>query len=127
MKRILIIEGDAAVRETMGLALLKRGYQVTLAEDGLRGYDTALFIKPSLIVTGIKLPGTDGIRLIQRIRQNPSLRDIPILVTTAFGTGSATFSLQQGANAYEPKPIDPHSFLITVDRLLANSDTLKAA
>jgi len=48
-------------------------------------------------------------------------------VTTAFGTGTATFSLQLGANAYEPKPIDPQSFLTTVQRLLDDRDSLRAA
>jgi DNA-binding response OmpR family regulator len=48
-------------------------------------------------------------------------------VTTAFGTGTATFSLQMGANAYEPKPINPESFMSTVRRLLTDRDSIKAA
>ena len=48
-------------------------------------------------------------------------------VTTAFGDGCATFSLQQGANAFEPKPIDPQSLLATARRLLAERETMKAA
>ena len=125
MKRILIIEDDDVVRELMGMALLKRGYAVTLAENGVRGYDTALFLKPDLIVTDLRMPGADGIQVVRRVRATPSLEKTPILVTTAFGTGAATFSLQLGANAYEPKPIDPQSFLATVERLLADCDTLK--
>ena len=127
MRRILIIEDDDASRELMGLALLKRGYQVTVAEDGVRGYDTALFLKPDLIITDIRMPGADGIHVVRRVRDTPSLEGTPILITTAFGTGGATFCLQLGANAYEPKPIDPQSFLATVDRLLADCDSLKAA
>ena len=127
MKRILIIEDDDVVRDLMGMALLKRGYAVTLAEDGVRGYDTALFLNPDLIVTDLRMPGADGIQVVRRVRATPSLEKTPILVTAAFGTGAATFSLQLGANAYEPKPIDPQSFLATVERLLADCDTLKAA
>jgi len=127
MKRILVIEDDDVIRELMGMALLKRGYQVTLAGHGMRGYDTALFLKPDLIVTDLKMSGNDGIQVVRRVRETPSLEKTPILVTTAFGTGAATFSLQQGANAYEPKPIDPQSFLSTVERLLAESDQLKMA
>ena len=127
MRRILVIEDDEVSRELMSMALLKRGYQVTLAEDGVRGYDKALFLKPDLIITDISMPGADGIHVVRRVRDTPSLEKTPILITTAFGTGGATFSLQLGANAYEPKPIDPQSFLTTVDRLLADCDTLKAA
>jgi CheY-like chemotaxis protein len=126
-KRILIIEDDDETRELLRMALERRGYEVTEAEDGVRGYDTALFLRPDLIVTDIQMPGADGVHVVRRVRDTTSLEKIPILVTTAFGTGTATFSLQLGANAYEPKPIDLESLLTTVKRLLADRDTLKAA
>ena len=126
-KKILLIEDDDVMRELMRMSLTKSGYQVAVAEDGVRGYDTALFLKPDLIVTDIQMPGADGIHVVRRVRDTPSLEDTPILVTTAFGTGSATFALQLGANAYEPKPINSQSFLSTVRRLLADRDNLKAA
>ena len=126
-KKILVIEDDDEVRELIGLALLKRGYQVTLAENGVQGYDTALFLKPDLIVTDIRMPAADGIHVIRRVRDTPTLETTPILVTTAFGYGNATFSLQLGANGFEPKPLDLQSFMATVERLLAERDTEKAA
>ena len=126
-KTILVIEDDDVMRELMQLSLVRSGYEVTVAEDGVRGYDTALFLKPDLIVTDIQMPGADGIHVVRRVRDTPSLERTPILVTTAFGTGSATFALQLGANAYEPKPINSQSFLSTVRRLLVDRDTLKAA
>jgi len=126
-KRILVIEDDDETRELLRMALEKRGYQVTVAEDGVRGYDTALFLKPDLIITDIRMPGADGVHVVRRVRHTASLEKIPILVTTAFGTGTATFSLQLGANAYEPKPIDTDSFMSTVKRLLSERDSLKVA
>ena len=127
MSRILVIEDDDAMREVIGLALLRSGHEVTLAENGVDGYDAALFVRPDLIVTDIQMPGADGVHVIRRVRDTPALKSIPILVTTAFGSGTATFSLQLGANAYEPKPLDLRSFLATVKHLLATRDTLKAA
>jgi len=124
---ILVIEDDDVMRELMRLSLVRSGYEVTVAEDGVRGYDTALFLKPDLIVTDIQMPGADGIHVVRRVRDTSSLERTPILITTAFGTGSATFALQLGANAYEPKPINSQSFLSTVRRLLADRDTRKAA
>jgi CheY-like chemotaxis protein len=64
------------------------------------------------------MPGADGVHLVRRIRDTPAIADVPILVTTGYGSGSATFALAQGATAYEPKPLDPESFLATVKRLL---------
>jgi CheY-like chemotaxis protein len=126
-KKILVIEDDDEARELIGLALLKRGYQVTLADNGVQGYDTALFLRPDLIVTDIRMPAADGIHVIRRVRDTPGLETTPILVTTAFGFGHATFSLQLGANAFEPKPLDLHSFMSTVERLLTERDSQKAA
>ncbi len=126
-KRILIIEDDDETRELLRMALEKRGYQVTVAEDGVRGYDTALFLKPDLIVTDIQMPGADGVHVVRRVRDTTTLEKIPILVTTAFGNGTATFALQLGANAYEPKPINSQNFLATVRRLLSDRGTMKAA
>jgi len=126
-RRILVIEDDEIMRELMRMTLEQNGYEVTTAEDGVRGYDTALFLKPDLIVTDIQMPGADGIHVVRRVRDTASLENTPILVTTAFGTGTATFSLQVGANAFEPKPINSQSFLSTVKRLLCKRGTVRAA
>ncbi len=126
-KKILVIEDDDVMRELMRMTLEQHGYEVAIAEDGVRGYDTALFMKPDLIVTDIRMPGADGIHVVRRVRDTSSLEKTPILITTAFGTGSATFSLQLGANAFEPKPINSQSFLSTVRRLLSDRDSKKAA
>src|SRR5215468_9007688 len=101
--KILVIEDDDEMREVMRMTLAKNGYEVTTAWDGVHGFDTALFLKPDLIVTDIQMPGADGIHVVRRVRDTASLENTPILVTTTFGTGAATFSLQVGANAFEPK------------------------
>lgn len=125
-EKILVIEDDEEIRELMCMALEQNGYQVAIAADGVRGYDAALFLKPDLIVTEIQMPGADGIHVVRRVRDTAGLETTPILVTTDFGTGTATFSLQLGANGFEPKPINSQSFLSTVRRLLADRDPANA-
>jgi CheY-like chemotaxis protein len=127
MSKILIIEDDDVSRELMQIALEACGHEVTTADDGVSGYDTALFLNPDLIVTDIRMPGADGVHVVRRVRDTPSLQNVPILIATAYGTGTATFSLQAGADAYEPKPLNPKNFLATVERLLAPTNTLKVA
>jgi two-component system, cell cycle response regulator DivK len=117
-KKILIVEDDDVTRELMEMALERRGYEVITAEDGLSGYEKAVSARPDLIVTDISMPGADGVHLVRRVRNTPEIARVPVLVTTGFGTGSATLSLSQGATAYEPKPLDAESFLSTVARLL---------
>lgn len=126
-QKILVIEDDDVMRELMRMTLEQNGYEVATAEDGVSGYDAALYLKPDLIITDIRMPGADGIHVVRRVRDTTSLERTPILVTTAFGTGTATFSLQLGANGFEPKPIDPRTLLMTVKRLLSDRDSQKAA
>jgi DNA-binding response OmpR family regulator len=67
------------------------------------------------------MPGADGAHFVRRVRDTEEIAATPIIVTTGFGTGSATFTLTVGADAYEPKPVDPESLLATVRRLLSAS------
>lgn len=117
-KKILVVEDDDVARELMRMALENRGYAVTTAENGLRGYEEAVKLHPDLIVTDVNMPSADGIQMVRHVRDTPEIASIPILVTTGYGTGNASFSLTQGADAYEPKPISHDSFLATVERLL---------
>ncbi len=117
-KKILVVEDDEVARELLRMALERRGYVVFTAEDGMKGYDEAVRVRPDLIVTDVTMPAADGVHLVRRVRDTPDICETPILVTTGFGTGNASFTLAQGATAFEPKPINPDSFMSTVERLL---------
>ena len=118
-KKILVVEDDEVARELLRMTLERQGYSVTAAENGVRGFDLAVELRPDLIITDIWMPAADGVHLVRRVRDTPEVASTPILVTTGYGTGSATYTLAQGADAYEPKPLDPASLLRTVARLLA--------
>ncbi len=118
-KKILVVEDDDVTRELMRMTLARQGYSVTTAENGVRGFELAFELRPDLIITDIWMPAADGVHLVRRVRDTAEVASTPILVTTGYGTGSATFTLAQGADAYEPKPVDPASLLRTVVRLLA--------
>lgn len=117
-KTILVVEDDEVTRELMRMVLERRGYSAITAEDGIRGYEEAVETLPDLIITDINMPGADGVHLVRRVRDTPAISNVPIMVTTGYGTGNATFAMAQGATAYEPKPLDPESFLSSVKRLL---------
>lgn len=118
VKKILVVEDDDETRELLRMALERRGYTVFTAEDGVQGFEEAMRSRPDLIVTDITMPAADGAHLVRRVRDTPEVAETPILITTGFGTGNATFTLSQGATAYEPKPIDRDSFMATVERLI---------
>ncbi len=117
-KRILIVEDDDTARELVRMTLERHGYEVVEAENGIEGYDLLMREQVDLIITDINMPSADGTHLVRRVRATPEVAGTPILVVTGYGTGSATFTLAQGADAYEPKPIEPHGLLASVRRLL---------
>lgn len=118
MKKILVVEDDEVERELVRMTLEREGYSVVTAEDGVRGFELALSERPDLIITDVAMPAADGAQLVRRVRSAPEVSETPILVTTGFGTGNATYTLTQGADAYEPKPLDPDSLRESVRRLL---------
>ncbi len=121
MKKILVVEDDDVGRELVRMTLEREGHRVLVADNGARGFELAMEERPDLIVTDVWMPTADGVYLIRRVRSTPELAATPILVTTGFGTGSASVSLGQGADAFEPKPLDPDSLRESVRRLLAGS------
>ena len=119
MKKILVAEDDDVERELMRMTLEREGYAVIVAGDGERGFALAEAERPDLIITDVSMPTADGVYLIKRVRETPELAATPILVTTGFGTGSATVTLAHGADAYEPKPLSADSRRESVRRLLS--------
>jgi DNA-binding response OmpR family regulator len=122
MKKILIVEDDDVTRELVRMTLEREGYHVFDADNGARGLELAVRERPDLIITDVSMPTADGVYLIRSVRAAPELAATPILVTTGFGTGSASVSLAFGADAYEPKPLNPDSLRESVKRLLAGDE-----
>jgi CheY-like chemotaxis protein len=119
MPKILIVEDDDEMRALMCQTLARQGYEVAAAADGIEGYEQALAWRPDLIITDIYMPAADGAHLLRHVRATPELATVPVIVVTGYGTGGATLALSQGADAYEPKPLDPDSLRQTVRRLLS--------
>ena len=120
VRKILVAEDDEDQRELMRRTLARQGYDVTAASNGIEAYELALSLRPDLIITDVYMPAADGAHLVRRVRDTEELAATPILVTTGYGTGSAALTLSQGADAYEPKPVDPAALLATVRRLLSD-------
>jgi DNA-binding response OmpR family regulator len=112
---ILVIEDDASLRKLLQVALVKGGYQVTVAADGLQALvqiDRSA-IKPSLLVVDIMMPELDGLSLVRALKTQGDTRKIPVIFITA-KSDSKTFAegISLGAKFYITKPF-------TIDDLLA--------
>jgi len=102
---ILVIEDDAAVRQTLIDLLELNGFRTLVATDGLRGLELAQRELPSLIVTDISMPGMTGFELLEQLRGNEGLRSIPVIVISAQRERAATRrGMELGAADFISKP-----------------------
>ncbi len=119
MKKILVIEDNTENMYMMRFLLEKKGYLVLEAGTGEEGVKQALAHRPDLILMDIQLPGMDGLETTRRIRESEIDGDIPIVAVTSFAmTGDRDKAMAAGCNGYIEKPIDPDTFIQTMEAFL---------
>jgi DNA-binding response OmpR family regulator len=119
MKKILVVDDEATIREVVSRYLVREGFQVREAADGFEALDAIKEDPPDLIVLDLMLPGIDGLTLIQHLRQN---RAVPIIMLTAKGEpGDRIRGLDLGADDYITKPFSPQEVVSRVRAVLRRS------
>jgi DNA-binding response OmpR family regulator len=112
MSKILVVEDDTTVRETLALNLQAEGYEVHSAMDGETALSLAREIKPDLIVLDIMLPKLDGLTVCRILRRESQM---PIIMLTARGLETDKIvGLETGADDYIVKPFSLGEFLARV-------------
>jgi len=84
-KKILVIEDDKFLRELISQKLLKEGYDVSEAVDGEGGIESVKTEKPDLVLLDLILPGIDGFEVLARIKSDPEISGIPIIILSNLG------------------------------------------
>jgi len=118
--RILVIDDDDLVRETMKLGLESAHYQVSEANDGAVGLQIAFQDEFDLVITDILMPNKEGIETIQELRRaRPALKIIAISGGDRRGGSFLEIAEKLGANKTLRKPFRPQELLRCVQDLLA--------
>jgi DNA-binding NtrC family response regulator len=105
MGRILVVDDEANARQALADLLREKGYDVDTAADAFKALGKLESFAPQLVLTDLKMPGMDGLGLMERIRSRPE--PVPVVVMTAFGTiDSAVAAMHKGAASYLVKPIN---------------------
>ena len=81
---VLIVEDEKVVAEIYGLALGRRGYRVSVANDGVEGLRMARELRPDFIFLDIRMPKMDGIEVLRQLAGDATMRAIPIVMMTNF-------------------------------------------
>ena len=116
---ILIADDEEDVRELVAMNLRRAGYETLEAADGLQALAKTRRSKPSAIVLDVMMPGCDGYRVCQELRNDNDTKHIPILMLTARGqTQDRIAGFEKGADDYVSKPFSRIELVLRVQPLL---------
>ncbi len=119
---ILIVEDQPLNRKLVRDVLQAKGYRTIEAETGEEGISAARDQLPALVLMDIQLPGISGIEALQRLREDPVTRTIPVIAVTASAMQQNQREiLAAGFDGYLPKPININDFLEAVRAKLDES------
>ena len=105
--RVLLCEDNAELRELVR-DLLGDEFDVQVAHDGQDAWEQVQVLKPSVVVSDLMMPGVDGLELLRRIKADPELKRISVLMLTArAGSEASIDGLDAGADDYICKPFNP--------------------
>ena len=107
MAKILIVEDNELNRDMLSRRLMRKGFEIVMAEDGQKGVDMSISEDPDLILMDLSLPIMDGWEATSTIKNAEETKEIPIIVLTAHAmAGDREKALEAGADEYDTKPIE---------------------
>ncbi|HEU4497852.1 MAG TPA: response regulator [Sphingomicrobium sp.] len=119
MAKILVVEDNALNIKLFCDLLNAHGHETEPVTDSREALEAARAFKPDLVITDIQLPYITGIELMEMLRADDELKDVPIMAVTAYAAAGDDERIRAaGAQAYVSKPISVMRFAETVDQLL---------
>ncbi|HEX4452044.1 MAG TPA: response regulator [Kofleriaceae bacterium] len=108
--RILVVDDEPMVRDTLGAVLMDEGYVVDVAVDGLDALDRVHAARPDVILLDLMMPGMNGRQFLQALRDEPAYQQVPVLIMTAVH-GLEVNLASIGASDVVEKPFDVDELL----------------
>jgi two-component system alkaline phosphatase synthesis response regulator PhoP len=125
MTKILVVDDDPDLVESVTMILENKNHEVIQAYGGIEGLEKAKVEKPDAIILDVMMPDKDGYEVCKELKGDPEYSDIPILLLTAVVSqiSSSTYTSRMGmeteADDYIDKPVEPGELAKLVERLLA--------
>ena len=106
--RILVVDDDPLNRRLLIRSLERDGHRVEAAEDGPSGLAMMAAEAPDVVLLDILMPGLDGIEVLRRMKRDPDLRHVPVVMVSGVeDDDSIVRCIEMGAEDFLPKPVDP--------------------
>jgi pilus assembly protein CpaE len=127
-EKVLIIDDDVDTLKLVGLMLERQGYEIAVASNGTIGLNKAAEIKPELILLDVMMPDLDGYEVTKRLRSDPGLAHIPIIMFTAKTmVDDKVAGFEAGVDDYLTKPTHPAELTAHVKAVLQRSAQARTA
>ena len=111
--KVLIIDDEPSLRQTVSMILDEEGYDVHVASDGKDGLTKALDLEPDVVLTDVRMPGMPGLEFLERYHEEGG--EALVVVMTAYGsTELAIDAMKKGAYDYIPKPFSADQLVLTL-------------
>ena len=124
-KRILVVDDDENILNLEKTILEQRGFEVTGAVGGAEALDVLAKKSFDLVLLDVMMPEVDGFAVCRRIKEDPRLKDIPVIFLTAKGGGDALAEgFESGAVMYINKPFTANKLLTIVNTMLESGSNL---
>lgn len=117
---ILVVEDDDSIRGLLEVMMEMQNYEVIGAKDGLEGLVKLEFRHPSLVILDVMMPNIDGTRVLEEIRADVRLRNVPVIIVTGRADAHAAFDSLVGSDNVVVKPFDPEALAHRVAELIAD-------
>lgn len=122
-RKILVVDDESVLLETISFNLEQAGYEVVTASDGGSALEVARRETPDLILLDVMLPGMDGLEVCRQLRREPATATVPIVMLTARGDEiDKVVGLEVGADDYVTKPFGRRELLARIRALLRRAD-----
>lgn len=119
LPKILIVDDEPIIRDTLELLFADENLELLFAENGESGLKMAQEFQPDAILMDVMMPGMDGYEACRRIRANPALAEIPIIMITALDDRNARMvGLLAGADDFLTKPFDGFEIQVRIKNII---------
>lgn len=116
---LLLVDDEPGLREAVQAYLEDSGFTVDAAANAQAGWEQLEQHLPDLIISDIMMPQVNGYQFLEKLRQDPRFRELPVIFLTARGmTKDRIQGYQAGVDAYLPKPFDPDELVAIVENIL---------
>ena len=120
--KILIVEDNEMNRDMLSRRLTRKGYEISIAEDGAMGLECMRSDRPDLVLMDMGLPIKDGWTVTAEAKADPELASIPIIALTAHALeADRQRALEAGADDFDTKPVELAGLLEKMEALLSDS------